>query len=449
MTSVKYLIIGAGPTGLGAANRLRELGEDSFLVLEKNPYPGGLAASFKDGSGFTWDTGGHVIFSHYEYFDRLLERLLGDDYLEHRRKAYIRAAETWVPYPFQNNIRHLPPKKQWECVQGLLELNGAPPPTTFREWIMRTFGQGIAEIFMLPYNAKVWATPLELMDFTWIAERVSLVDVQQVIKNIIYSQDEVSWGPNSRFKFPLVGGTGEIFSRLAARVGGRVLTDSGLARVNTETRTAETTDGRVFSFERLLNTMPLDRLVLDVVENLPGQVRDFAARLKHNGVHVAGVGLEGRNGDDKCWMYFPENSCPFYRVTNFHIYSPHNTPKPWRQRALMTETAYSGYRPANGGKIMDQTIQGLCKSSLMSRKDIDNIVSAWEKSFDYAYPIPCLDRDRALSVIIPELEKRGIWSRGRFGGWKYEVGNMDHSVMQGVEWAELMTSGNKEKTYTV
>ena len=78
---IKYLIIGAGPTGLGAAIRLQELGENSFAVLEANDYVGGLSASFKDEHGFTWDIGGHVIFSHYPYFDQLLDKALGKDSL--------------------------------------------------------------------------------------------------------------------------------------------------------------------------------------------------------------------------------------------------------------------------------------------------------------------------------------------------------------------------------
>jgi len=42
---VKVLIIGAGPTGLGAAKRLNELGESSFLVVDRYAEPGGLAST--------------------------------------------------------------------------------------------------------------------------------------------------------------------------------------------------------------------------------------------------------------------------------------------------------------------------------------------------------------------------------------------------------------------
>ena len=39
-----------------------------------------------------------------------------------------------------------------------------------------------------------------------------------------------------------------------------------------------------------------------------------------------------------------------------------------------------------------------------------------------------------------------IFSRGRFGAWKYEVGNMDHSFMQGVELADRSVLGTEETT---
>ena len=116
----KIIIIGAGPTGLGAAHRLYELGYKDWEIYEKNPYIGGLAASFKDTKSFTWDIGGHVLFSRYEYIDRLVDKLLGDEYLLHVREAWIWLLDCWVPYPFQNNIRYLPKDAVLECLLGLI-----------------------------------------------------------------------------------------------------------------------------------------------------------------------------------------------------------------------------------------------------------------------------------------------------------------------------------------
>ena len=61
MEKVKYLILGAGPAGLTFANRLKELSEDSFLVLEKEQEAGGLCRSVMvDGSPFDIG-GGHFL----------------------------------------------------------------------------------------------------------------------------------------------------------------------------------------------------------------------------------------------------------------------------------------------------------------------------------------------------------------------------------------------------
>ena len=44
MEHVKYLILGAGPAGLAFARTLKDLGEDSFLILEKERPAGAFAA---------------------------------------------------------------------------------------------------------------------------------------------------------------------------------------------------------------------------------------------------------------------------------------------------------------------------------------------------------------------------------------------------------------------
>ena len=219
----KYVILGGGPTGLGAAYRLKELGITDFIVLEKEAYVGGLATSFVDEKGFTWDVGGHVQFSHYKYFDDLMIEALGEDgWLTHQRESWVWIKNTFVPYPFQNNIRHLPLEDQLKCIKGLVDLykNGAKTKASnFKEWILNTFGQGLADVFMIPYNFKVWAYPAEMMNSQWVGERVAVTDLSKMIENILLEKDDYSWGPNNLFQFPKKGGTGAIWKAVGELIG--------------------------------------------------------------------------------------------------------------------------------------------------------------------------------------------------------------------------------------
>lgn len=158
-----YVIIGSGPTGLGAGYRLKELGVTDFIILEKEDRIGGLAKSFVDEKGFVWDVGGHVQFSHYKYFDDLMLKALGEDgWLRHQRESWVWIENRFVPYPFQNNIKYLSPETMWKCLEGIIHVYKHPStqkPKNFREWILQTAGPGIAETFLFPYNFKVWAFP--------------------------------------------------------------------------------------------------------------------------------------------------------------------------------------------------------------------------------------------------------------------------------------------------
>ena len=68
---VEILIVGSGPTGLGAATRLNQLGKSDWLVIDQAEEAGGLACTDVTPEGFLFDMGGHVIFSHFDYFDQV------------------------------------------------------------------------------------------------------------------------------------------------------------------------------------------------------------------------------------------------------------------------------------------------------------------------------------------------------------------------------------------
>ncbi len=204
----KIVIIGAGPTGLGAGYRLQELGYSNFEIYDGLDHAGGLASSYTDSAGFTWDVGGHVMFSHYKYYDRVFDDLMGADFQLNLRESWVRMCNTWVPYPFQNNIRYLPREVVCECILGLIEAQTRRDhrtATNFDEFIDAVFGDGIARHFMKPYNFKVWAHPMSMMNKEWIGERVAMIDIRRALENVLLEKDDFGWGPNNQFKFPLSG----------------------------------------------------------------------------------------------------------------------------------------------------------------------------------------------------------------------------------------------------
>jgi protoporphyrinogen oxidase len=443
----RVVIVGAGPTGLGAAHRLRELGHDEFVVLEANDYVGGLATSFTDEAGFTYDIGGHVMFSHYEYYDQLVEKLMGGDYTELDREAWVWMEQRFIPYPFQNNIKDLEPETVLECVMGLVEAQRAPSPQpqNFAEWMQQVFGAGMSKHFMRPYNFKVWATPAELMNYVWIGERVSVVDVEAVLRNIVFDKPAVSWGPNNTFKYPLRGGTGTLYRELARPLEDRIELRCPVTSVDPVAKEVRTADGRVWPYDLLLSTMPLNLLV-ERMESVPDAVRAAAGRLTWSGSHIVGVGLNRPAGTTKNWIYFPEPDVPFYRVTYLSNYSPYITPER-DQTLLLTETSRSVHKPTEAATIVEDVIDGLVATGLMTEDDRGRIATTWLCSPDMTYPVPSVARDASLATIQPWLRSQQLWSRGRFGAWLYEIGNMDHSCMQGVEWVNHVLHGEPEQTW--
>lgn len=258
---VDVLVVGAGPTGLGAAVRLhqvrypagrrwptlqaaagrltaatvplRQHGRTDWLLLEAGSGPGGLARTLETPEGFLFDYGGHVMFSHFAFFDDLLDAATGRTachaaaarrWVHHERKSYVlMPGGERVPYPFQNNVGLLRSAADREAciadmraVQRAAAHGDATPPANFDEWVERAMGRRVADLFMRPYNRKVWATPLHAMSCTWIADRVAVPDVDRIASNAAAGRPDPGWGPNATFRFPATRGTGGMWADVAA-----------------------------------------------------------------------------------------------------------------------------------------------------------------------------------------------------------------------------------------
>jgi protoporphyrinogen oxidase len=448
----RVLILGAGPTGLGAAYRLQELAVDTFTVLEATERVGGLASSDVDAANFTWDVGGHVQFSHYTYYDDVLDRALGDGWLQREREAWIWMRKCWIPYPFQYNLHRLPEGDRQRAVTGLEEASRRDPraaAANLRDWAMTTFGDGIAELFLLPYNEKVWGFPLETLGVDWIGERVAVPDLERVQRSLRENRDDISWGPNHQFRYPRQGGTGAIWSAVANLLRpGRLALGAEVERVDLPGRRVHLRDGRRFAYDRLISSLPLDVLVR-LCEGLSRNALMAARDLRYSSCHILGIGLRGDQPSTlrtKCWIYFPESHSPYYRVTVLSNYSPFNVPPGPDHWSLMAEVCESASRPVNKQALRTWTLQAMREDGLIGRES--EVVSFWHRREEHGYPTPFRGRDEMLAGLLPELERHRVYSRGRFGAWKYEVSNQDHSFMQGVEVVNRILGIGDEPTLT-
>ena len=112
--------------------------------------------------------------------------------------------------------------------------------------------------------------------------------------------------------------------------------------------------------------------------------------------------------------------------------------------SIMLEVSESSMKPVDQANLLKDSIQGLVNTEML--KPGDEIVSTYHRRFDHGYPTPSLEREGALTKLLPALQDRGIYSRGRFGSWRYEVGNQDHSFMLGVEATDNIVNGAAELT---
>ena len=441
----RIVILGAGPCGLGAAWRLQELGYRDFAIHERDDRVGGLAASIRDDHGFTWDFGVHVLYSRSAYFNRVVESVLGGAWTEQRRNAQVWMRGQFVPYPLQYNVHRLPADIRRDCILGLVRAATKPNDlSSFHAWIVSSFGDGIADHFMVPYNEKVWAAPLQSMSVSWIAERVPRPDLERVLANLLDGRDDDGWGPNASFRYPREGGTGAIWRGVADRIGrDRLTLGRSAVRIDPRRRRVYFNDGSEDRYDVLVSTVPLDQLVVMIGVEV---VNGAAAALRASTVHVVGIGIEGELPShlaDRRWIYFPERTVPFYRATVLSNFA--NTMAPPGHWSLLAEVSESPHRPIDRTHLVDAVIASLAREGFLSPDS--RIVSRWHATLAHGYPTPTRDRDGALAELLPALEAMSIFSRGRFGAWRYEISNQDHSFLQGSELIGRLILGAEETTF--
>ena len=472
----RVVIIGAGPTGLGVAYRLYELGvlrsKTQVVILEQTNQVGGLASSYRDEIGFLWDNGGHVVFSHYRYYDDVLDKAVAE-WEPRRRAAYAfmmgsSGKRSFIPYPVQNSIHLMDRADQDVAFSGLEEVSKNAHeksiPKDFNEWLLQYFGLGLCKLFMTKYNHKVWTVHPKEMNALWMGERVAVPNVEVIRAKICASRagakeksQDTKWGPNQMFRYPRFGGTGAIWKGVANLIPqGWFHYNQRVVAIDAQKQILQIKSSnhkKKLHYDYLISTSPIDKLVnMTTDEGLKTEeLKSLAKEFVYSHTHVIGIGLSGQPPDsliNKSWIYLPDSDSPFYRVTVLSNYADDMVPKNGKYWSLMCEAAEPKLISDKGywekSSLIEKTINSLVNYCFINAS---NVVSRYHRRLEHGYPVPFLKREIFLKEIQPWLESRHIYSRGRFGGWRYEVGNQDHSFMQGVELADMIMAGIPEETY--
>lgn len=428
MRHVHTLVVGAGPTGLGAAWRLCDQRQTDWLLVEAGDRPGGAAASAVDAQGFTWDMGGHVIHSHFPLFDQVV-RESGVELVHPQRNGVVAIADAFVPVPIQQNIASLSPELRAAIEAELSALVPIEGATDLQSWFEGTFGRTLTQEFFAPFNAKMWGHAPGLLDHRWTSDRSG-----SALANVPQPRLGEGVRDNSSFPYPKYG-SGSLWAAVAAPMPAhQIWYNTAVTGIFPGSHIAHLSSGERVSYKNLISSMPLTHLM---------KMLHAPIGLLHSTVDVVGMGFDGpppARLADKSYVYHPSPDVPFHRASVLSNYSPAMA-GPGRWSVLMECGTSLNYLDP-----MQLAVE--CLAVLRSwGADDDALVSTWQTRLDLGYPVPSLNRDAQLDELMRKLEAHDIRSRGRFGGWRYESCNQDHAFIQGVEAVDAALLGSPELAY--
>ncbi|HSD10933.1 MAG TPA: FAD-dependent oxidoreductase, partial [Candidatus Binatia bacterium] len=319
------LIVGAGLTGLSAAYFL---GDRPYVLVEREQEVGGLCRSIREG-GFTFDYTGHLLHMKRPEIRRLVFDLVGEPaFRKIDRRSGIYSHGTYTDYPFQVNTHGLPRAVIRECVMGFLETLQKPhnseEDASFHDWALATFGPGICEHFMLPYNRKLLCTDLHSVTADWVSWSIPKPAWEDVVRGA-QGTNRRTFGYNPSFLYPRAGGIDHLPRAFLLHVRPPLLS-TAVERIHARERRAALSSGETVRYSAMISTIPLPSLI-ERIEDASPELEAFGRSLRYVSVLNLNLGFDAPSPQPFHWVYFPEEEFPFYRVGIYSNLSPASVPR--------------------------------------------------------------------------------------------------------------------------
>ncbi|SEP97663.1 Protoporphyrinogen oxidase [Lachnospiraceae bacterium RM5] len=417
MENKKVAVLGAGVSGLTVARILDN--RFNVTVYDKNKTVGGLARTrFTD--GYLYDPhGGHIFNSkHKDVVDFIFSILPKENWKYTVRNAKIYFNGKYISYPFELSLCELDDDDALDCIYDFVMARQGNEPDNFKDWLIWNFGEAISKRYMIPYNEKIWAYPLEQMETQFMQGKMPLPTKKEMLRSMLLKDPSERKMPHSTFYYPLKGGIQTMVDAIAEGIEVRCGEKINDIKKNNE--------GWIINDEEIydiiISTIPLPELP-NIME-LPEKINLCIKDLKYNSLTTI---LFDCPKTDITWLYIPSHNYKSHRVGYQSALTPYASPNKERGCAALEII----------GKKFEINDKFFKENNILP-KELEFNESLDSEFTKYAYVIHDKNYRKNLCEIKNYFSYDDTFKLlGRWGTWNYK--NMDLCMKDAMNLAKEMS----------
>jgi protoporphyrinogen oxidase len=413
----KVVIIGGGVTGLAAAGFLG--GTHDCVLLERESELGGYCRTFYQ-DGFTWDYSGHFFhFRNKWVADYVHARLDVENLLKVQKETRIFFRGQFVDFPFQHNIHQLPMEDFLRCLSEMYEAQADTSVkkfSNFKEMLYGRYGKSLSDMFLIPYNEKLYAIDADKLDPDSMGRFFPHVEFGELLKSLAQNAGYESY--NDNFAYHRRGAQAYVEALASYVPGGVIRTETSCDRIDLDKQVVHA-GGEEIPYDRLIATSPLPRIL--GMAGLDEQPDVFSA----NKVLVFNLGFDKPSTRPEHWTYYPEADWVFFRIGRYDRIFGED------RMSLYVEIGLPADAPVDEAAYLERTLEDLRRVGVV---DDHNLISHVSVVLDPAYVHISEAANTAAAKAFKHLAAHGVYPAGRYGQWVYC--SIEDNILQAYELAK-------------
>ena len=423
------VILGAGLSGITTAYFMQNFDwVKSITLLEKESRPGGLCRTIEK-DGYLYDIGPHILFSKDKEMLELMLSVL-DEKNNLKRSNQILYKQRRVQYPFENDLSKLPNEDLSYCINAF---NHNPyedyEATNMIQFFLKTFGEGITNTYLRPYNEKIWKYDPAFMN-TSMVDRIPK-PTQEEIRRSASGETVDGYVHQLYFSYPTNGGIEAVPNGFLKRLKPEVCCVKCNSEVEQVHKTESgfsviTNDGSRIEADMVISTVPVQALTA-AYENVTEEIRTRVNCLRYNSIAISFV----RTPYDLCGKNYafmiPDRNVIFHRISKMDFLGEayHHG----NEATFMVEVTYrknDSVDLLSDEQFRSRIRDGMVEIGFAHNTDDVDIIDVTKH--EYAYVIYDLMHSPNMEVIRSFYQDEGIVLNGRFGNFEYW--NMDRILRE-------------------